>query len=94
MSLTMKTKTVLDAATFTWPDDNPSVPTDGLEKYENHLITISGAGTGTITVDQGSGYQPLDTLSSDFNTYLLPNAVGIKVVASVDDLVLSIKSYG
>jgi len=93
MSLTMKTQTVLDAATFTWPDDNPSVPTDGLSKYDNHAISVSGSGTGTITADFGSGYQSVDTLSSDFNTYLLSGAVGIKIAVSVDDIVLSIKSY-
>jgi len=94
MSLTTnEVKTVLNGATFTWPTDSGGPVTSGLAKFDNHRVEVTGAGTGTVSVDFGGGFKTVDTLSADFNTYLLSGANFIKIVASVDDLTLTIKSY-
>lgn len=94
MEITLDGYTVTSGSTFTWPDDNPGGNTAymGLRSCEKHLISVSG-GTGTITADQGSGYQSVAALSDDYDTYLIPFAEGIKIAASGGDITLSIKSY-
>ncbi len=86
---------VTSGSTYTWPDDG-STGAD-ISKYKNHLVAVTsaGSGVGTITADLGNGaYQAVAALSApDYDTYLLPNCVGIKVAASVADIVLSIKSF-
>jgi len=93
MSLTITNEAITSGSTFTIPDDVNNPLYIGLGKYEKHRVSISGAGTATITADMGSGYQAIDTMSANYNTYLIPGAIGIKVVASGGDIVLSMKSY-
>ena len=96
MTIQILNVTVSSGATYTYPDDNTqggAVANMGLSDNEYHMISISGAGTGTITADQGSGYQAIGTLTADYNTYLIPLAQGIKVAAAGGDIVLSMKSY-
>jgi len=89
-------KAVTSGTDYDWPSDDQSGV--NISQYANHTITVTsaGSGVGTITANMGDGvFIAVDALSApDFNTYLLPNCLGIKVAASVADIVLSIKSYG
>lgn len=95
MSAKESAKAVTSGTTYTWPDDDQAGV--DISDYRDHLIEITsaGSGVGTITADFGSGtYVPVAALSApDFDTYLLPSCVGIKVAATVADLVLTITSF-
>jgi len=95
MSAQELAKAVTSGTDYDWPSDDQSGV--DISKYANHTVTVTsaGSGVGTITADMGNGvFIAGDALSApDFNTYLLPSCVGIKVAASVADIVLSIKSF-
>jgi len=95
MSAKLEAQAVTSGATYTYPADfNAGLD---ISIYKNHTIqvTSAGSGVGTITADLGNGvYVAVAALSApDYDTYLLPNCAGIKVAASVADIVLTIKSF-
>jgi hypothetical protein len=94
MSSKIEATAVTSGSTYTWPADGNG---SDISIYRDHTIqvTSAGSGVGTITADLGNGvYVAVAALSApDYDTYLLPNCTGIKVAASVADIVLSIKSF-
>ena len=94
MSSKIEAAEVASGSTYTWPTDSNG---SDISIYRDHTIqvTSAGSGVGTITADLGNGvYVAVAALSApDYDTYLLPNCAGIKVAASVADIVLSIKSF-
>lgn len=90
MAITISNQAVTSGADYDiLVADHSSLPDSEL-----HRISVSGAGTGTITVDFGEGFQSTSgILSSDYDTFLLPGAVGIKVAASGGNISFSSLHY-
>lgn len=97
MSLIEKNRTLLDGQTFTWPDDGEQIgdiAKASIERYRFHTLSVSGAGTATITFDLGSGFQNLDALTNSSSTYTLPACTQIKADIGGGDIILSVTSFG
>jgi hypothetical protein len=96
MSLSKNDIAVTSAATYTIPDDlNDGKETyAGLEKYNYVKIDVDGAGSGVITVENGSGTDhSVDTLTDDYGVYPIGGARKIKVTASGGNITFGFKAY-
>lgn len=94
MTTKVEAQAVTSGTSYTWP---PATGGASITDYENHMIVVTsgGSGVGTITADLGNAvYVAVAALAAPaYDTYLLPNCTGIKIAATVADIVVSIKSY-
>lgn len=85
MTVKSGTIAVLDTASTTWQarGANNQFPAETITMYRDCTVSVSGTGSAVLTVDYGEGFQTLATLATgDYDTYLIPGAVGIKATAS------------
>ena len=87
---------VLDTASTTWTARGASnqFPVENITQYRDCTVSVGDTGSAVLTVDYGEGFQTLATLATgDYDTYLIPGAVGIKATASGGDITVTFISH-
>ena len=95
MAVRRDNEEITSAGTFVWTGQgNNDESANSIRSYRDLTVSNEGAGVATLTVSFGQGYQTLASLASgDFDTYLIPGAIGVTVTATGDDVDVTLISH-